>query len=137
MAEENPFLGRGWDFFALTRPADQGGGVALTGGEESVHQAVWMVLGTARGERPMRPDFGCGIHDLVFSVNDATTRGRVAQAVRDALVRWEPRVEVVRVDAESDPATPGLLRILVDYRVRTTSNRFNLVYPFYLERSAA
>ena len=137
MSEENPFLGRGWDFFALTSPKAEGGGVALTAGEESVHQAVWMILGTARGERAMRPDFGCGIHDLVFSVNDATTRGRVAQAVRDALVRWEPRVEVMGVAAETDPASPTTLRIRIDYRVRTTNNRFNLVYPFYLERSAA
>ncbi|MBV9772669.1 MAG: GPW/gp25 family protein [Gemmatimonadetes bacterium] len=135
MPGDNPFLGNGWDFFALTRPREEGGTVALTPYEESVHQSVWLILGTARGERTMRPDFGCGIHDLVFSVNDATTHGRIAQAVRDALVRWEPRIDLAGVEVDDDPSAPTTLRIRIDYRVRATNSRFNLVYPFYLERS--
>jgi phage baseplate assembly protein W len=137
MNGDNPFLGNGWDFFALTRPRGDGGTVALTAHEEAVHQAVWIILGTTPGERALRPDFGCGIHELVFSVNDSGTRGRVAQAVREALVRWEPRIDLTAVEVEPDPASPTTLRIHVGYRVRSTNNRFNLVYPFYLERSAA
>jgi phage baseplate assembly protein W len=105
--------------------------------EASIHDAMWLILATARGERMMRPDFGCGIHDLVFATPGATTMGRVEREVRDALVRWEPRAEVLAVHAEPDPAAPSRLLIRVEYRVRTTNNQFNLVYPFYLERSGA
>ncbi|MDB4950483.1 MAG: putative phage baseplate outer wedge protein (acidic lysozyme) [Gemmatimonadetes bacterium] len=132
------FLGNGWDFLKLIgQPAEgEETGVALVAEDESVRQSVWIVLGTAPGERIMRPDFGCGIHDRVFSVADSTTLGRVARDVRDALVRWEPRIEVQDVQASVDPAVTGRLLISVEYRVRTTNNQFNLVYPFYLERSA-
>lgn len=125
------FLGVGW---ALPVAAD-GDRIAVAVSEESIRDSLWIILGTARGERVMRPDFGCGIHDLVFATNSATTLGRVVREVHDALVRWEPRVEVMKVDAAPDPALPARLLIRVDYRVRTTNNQFNLVYPFYLERS--
>jgi phage baseplate assembly protein W len=130
------FLGQGWDFLKLIAAPGEDAGVALVAEDESVRQSVWIVLGTAPGERIMRPDFGCGIHDRVFSVADSTTLGRVARDVRDALVRWEPRIEVQDVQASVDPAVTGRLLISVEYRVRTTNNQFNLVYPFYLERSA-
>ena len=128
------FLGSGWDFLKLV--AAEGGAAALAPEDVSVRQSVWIILGTAPGERMMRPDFGCGIHDLVFATTGATTLGRVMREVRDALVRWEPRIEVLAVDAAPDPALPARLLIRIDYRVRTTNNQFNLVYPFYLERSA-
>jgi phage baseplate assembly protein W len=83
----------------------------------------------------MRPNFGCGIHDLVFAVNDATTAGRVAQEVRDALVRWEPRINLL--DVAVTQGGPGELLIRIDCRVRSTNSRFNLVYPFYLEEGTA
>jgi phage baseplate assembly protein W len=92
-----------------------------------------MILGTARGERLMRPDFGCGIHDLVFAVNSAGTAGQVASLVRQALIRWEPRIDVLSVSAASDATDSTLLLIEIAYQVRTTNSRFNLVYPFYLE----
>lgn len=125
------FLGVGWAFPV----AADGDRIAVAVSEESIRDSLWIILGTARGERVMRPDFGCGIHDLVFATNSATTLGRVVREVHDALVRWEPRVEVLNVDAAPDPALPARLLIRVDYRVRTTNNQFNLVYPFYLERS--
>lgn len=125
------FLGVGWAFPV----AADGDRIAVAVSEESIRDSLWIILGTARGERVMRPDFGCGIHDLVFATNSATTLGRVIREVHDALVRWEPRVEVMNVDAAPDPALPARLLIRVDYRVRTTNNQFNLVYPFYLERS--
>jgi uncharacterized protein len=129
------FLGAGWDFLKLV--AADGGAAVLAAEDVSVRQSVWIILGTAPGERVMRPEFGCGIHDLVFSPGDSTTIGLVSRAVRDALVQWEPRIHVNDVEVTSDPETIGRLLISVDYRVRTTNNQFNLVYPFYLERSAS
>ena len=127
------FFGVGWSFPVTL---DEAGKVQLARYEESIRQAIWIILGTAPGERAMRPDFGCGIHDLVFAVNSAGTAGRVASLVRQALLRWEPRIDVLSVDAAADLAQPNLLLIQIDYAVRTTNSRFNLVYPFYLERSA-
>lgn len=105
--------------------------------EDSVYQSVWIILGTAKGERVMRPDFGCGIYDLVFEVNTPSTVGKVSQAVREALLLFEPRIDVLDVQVASVSDTEGSkLLISIDYQVRATNNVFNLVYPFYLERSA-
>jgi uncharacterized protein len=126
------FLGLGWNF--PVDCDDDGGQIELApDGEEGVRQSIWMILGTSRGERVMRPDFGCGIHDLVFGVNDAATATAVAGAVRDALAAWEPRIDVLDVYAVPDPSRPNLLTIEINYQVRSTNSRFNLVYPFYLE----
>ncbi|MDF0676190.1 MAG: GPW/gp25 family protein [Nitrospira sp.] len=114
---------------------DEQGSFTLAAYEESVRQSVWIILGTAKGERVMRPDFGCGIYDLVFDINSAATAGSAAQAVRDALLVFEPRIDVVEVHVAPDDGGEVLL-ISVDYQVRATNNAFNLVYPFYLERSA-
>ena len=128
-----PFLGVGWSFPTRLEP---GGGFALAEYEESVRQSVWIVLGTAKGERVMRPDFGCGIYDLVFEVNSASTAGRVAQAVREALLLYETRIDVL--DVQVKPAGGGAVMLIsVDYEVRATNNVFNLVYPFYLESGEA
>jgi phage baseplate assembly protein W len=124
------FLGVGWTFPVQLDGNNQ---IAVARYEESVRQAIWMILGTARGERVMRPDFGCGIHDLVFAVNSAGTAGRVASAVRQALIQWEPRIDVQNVTVTPDLAAPNRLLITIEYRVRATNNQFNLVYPFYLE----
>src|SRR5215470_12340660 len=100
MASEYPvvdFLGRGWSF-----PVNKSDGdIRMSADEEKITQAVWLILATAPGERAMRPDFGCGIHSLVFSVSNAATIGRASEMVRQALVRWEPRVDVLDVTAES------------------------------------
>jgi hypothetical protein len=93
-------------------------------------------LSTAKGERVMRPDFGCGIHDMVFAPNNAGTRGRIEIDVREALLKWEPRIIVDKLDVSAGDRGE-LILIQIDYRVRTTNSRFNLVYPFYLERSAS
>ena len=126
----NEFLGVGWQFPV---GLDADGQIAVARYEESIRQAIWMILSTAPGERVMRPDFGCGIHDLVFAVNSAGTAGHVASVVRQALLQWEPRIDVLDVSASADASQPTLLRIEIAYQVRTTNNRFNLVYPFYLE----
>jgi phage baseplate assembly protein W len=127
-----PFLGIGWGFPVNV---DDAGQIELAEYEESVRQSVWIILGTAKGERMMRPDFGCGIHDLVFGMNTASTAGQVAQAVSEALLLFEPRLDVR--DVQVTPNGNGeVLLISVRYEVRATNNVFNLVYPFYLQRSA-
>lgn len=122
------FLGVGWAFPVRAEE----GRIALARYEESVRQAIWILLGTAKGERVMRPDFGCGIHELVFAPADPSTAGRVASEVRADLLRWEPRIDVLDVRARVDGAR-ALLAVEIDYRVRATNNVFNVVYPFYLE----
>ena len=127
------FLGIGWRFpIGLDTGRTQ---IAPAAYEDSVRQAIWIILGTARGERVLRPDFGCGIHDLVFAVNNATTAGLAAQAVRQALILWEPRIDVLDVQVTPKPDEANALLIRIDYRVRSTNTRFNLVYPFYLDGS--
>lgn len=129
MARE--FLGVGWAFPVRL---DKEGAFEYAAYEESVRQSIWTILGTAKGERVMRPELGCGIYDLVFEVNDAATAGKVVQAVRDALLAFEPRIDVR--DVQVRPEQEGeVMLISIDYQVRATNNAFNLVYPFYLERS--
>ena len=122
------FVGQGWSW-----PAGVGhrGGIALVSGDTELGQAIRLILGTALGERPMRPDLGCGIHDLVFDPSDSTLAGLVAHEVRASLLRWEPRVDVEDVQVTFDPDRPGLALIDVSYLVRTTNDRRNLVVPFY------
>jgi phage baseplate assembly protein W len=126
---ESELLGTGW---AFPTTLDATGQVQMTSGEAAVRQSIWTILGTSPGERLMRPDFGCGLHDLVFGVNGAGTANAVAGAVRDALATWEPRIDVLDVFAAPDPAVPERLLIEINYQVRSTNSRFNLVYPFYL-----
>lgn len=125
------FLGQGWAFPVRVGEA---GELARAEYEEKVRQSIWIVLGTAKGERLMRPDFGCGIYDLVFSPITPDTTGRVSQAVRQALLFFEPRINVLDVRVRAEDGGQVLL-IVLDYEVRATNNVFNLVYPFYLERS--
>jgi len=125
------FQGVGWAFPVALDGSHR---IALARYEESIRQAVWIILGTAPGERVMRPDFGCGIHDLVFGINSAATGSRAATEVRQALLRWEPRVEVLDTQVSTE-GNGEVLLVRIEYRVRATNNVFNLVYPFYLERS--
>jgi uncharacterized protein len=127
------FLGQGW---AFPVSLDEQGRIAGVGLEDDVRQAIWIVLSTSPGERVMRPDFGAGLADLVFAPNTPATHGLVASAVRDALVDWEPRIDVLDVAVDADPAEPTRLLVEVDYTVRVTNSRFNLVYPFYLQQPA-
>ena len=127
------FLGRGWAFPVAV---DEHGGIAGVALEDAVRQAIWLVLSTAPGERAMRPDFGAGLADLVFAPNTPATHGLVTSAVRDALVEWEPRIDVLDVAVSADPAEPARLLVELDYSVRATNSRFNLVYPFYLQQPA-
>lgn len=127
-------LGTGWKFPIRI---DGRGGFAMSSEEQDIAEAVWIVLATSRGERMMRPDFGCGIDDYVFAPNNATTRGAVAHQVQQALMRWEPRIDLADVRVEEDPAQPNLLLIHVDYRIRSNNSFHNLVYPFFLDEGAS
>ena len=127
MAEE--FIGSGWAFPLRT---DATGGIALSSGDRELEEAIRLVLGTAPGERPMRPEFGCAIHDFVFAPADATTAGRIAYEVRTALERWEPRVEVGDVETSFDVDEPSTLYIDIRYTRRGSNDPRNLVFPFYL-----
>lgn len=128
-------LGRGWRFDPVKGTGlDEQGEIALSQNEQDVREAIWIILATAPGERVMRPDFGCGIHDYLFEPNNARTAGLIRFAVEEALVRWEPRIQLDAVVVRSDPQDPAVVRVDIDYRVRATDTRFNMVYPFYLER---
>lgn len=124
------FLGVGWQF---PIQLSENKTIALATDEASIRQAMWMILSTAPGERPMRPEFGCGIHDLVFAPNAAGTAGQLSIEVKQALTRWEPRIDVLNVEVSTDPQEASRVLLEINYRVRRTNNRFNLVYPFYLE----
>jgi phage baseplate assembly protein W len=128
---DTDFLGLGWNFPV---GLDDGGQVELApDGEQGIRQSIWTILATSPGERVMRPDFGCGLHDLVFGVNNAATATAVTRAVREALATWEPRIDVLDVYAAPGPSRPDVLVIEINYQVRATNSRFNLVYPFYRE----
>lgn len=124
----SPFTGRGWAFPLRTTPS---GGIALVDGDTEIAEAIRLILGTAPGERPMRPEFGCGIHDLVFAPADPALLGRVEEEVRASLRRWEPRIDLTSVDAVPDAGGTGTVWITVRYLVRDTDDPRNLVFPFY------
>lgn len=117
---------------AFPLQVDRRGGIALARDETDIEQAIELILATAPGERPMRPEFGCGVHDFVFDSIDASTVGRMELAIRDALDRWEPRVFVETVQFNLDYVGEGRLIIDIGYRVRATNTMRNLVYPFYV-----
>ena len=124
-----PYLGAGWKF--PVRPS-AGGGLAYSVAEQSIQEAIWIVLGTAPGERQMLPTFGCGIHDLVFAPDNPATQGNIAHLVMDALTTWEPRIDVLDVNVSSASGEANTLLIRVDYRIRSNNAAGNLVYPFYI-----
>lgn len=124
---DTDIIGRGWAFPVWRGTSSS---LAFLGGEEKIRQSIQLILSTAPGERQMRPDFGCGIHDLVFAPNTVAVRGLVQQKVREALVRWEPRIDVLDVRVDSPPGRRNYLEIRVDYRIRATNASSNLVYQF-------
>lgn len=129
-AHDASFLGRGWAFpVAGDR---QGTEVQTVSGDEDVRQAILIILRTERGERLMRPEFGAGLRALIYEVSGIATHRLVQRRVEESLVTWEPRIDGVDVRVASDAGEPNVLRIHIEYRVRTTNTFYNLVYPFYL-----
>ncbi len=131
MAGMNPkaFLGVGW---ASPPEVDTSGNIALAAYEEDVRQAVLIILGTAKGERLMRPDFGAGLKALVFEPINTTTKELVKLRVQEALTEWEPRIDKVTVNVSAAARSLGQLQIGISYRIRSTNTFYNIVYPFYL-----
>jgi phage baseplate assembly protein W len=122
------FIGTGW---AFPTGVDATGGIALASGDAELVQAMRLILSTYPGERPMRPDFGCRLRDFVFRGGTPDTVAELIDEVRRSLLRWEPRVNVERVDVQADPTDPSLLYIDIRYQVKDTNDRRNLVFPFY------
>lgn len=129
LREPRDFLGVGWKFPIRVNAR---GGLSFSRHEQDIEESVWIILSTAKGERVMQPDFGCGIHDYVFAPNNVATRGSITYEVQKSLAQFEPRIEVTGVRVESFPESANRLLIHVDYRVRSTNSKRNLVYPFYL-----
>jgi uncharacterized protein len=123
------FLGIGWKFPLQVTP---NGRIAQARAEQRVEESILLILATAPGERPMLPDFGCGIHDLVFAENNASTITLIVHLVREALLKYEARIDVLDVHADSTADSPNLLLIRVNYRIRATNAIGNFVYPFYI-----
>jgi len=124
-------LGSGWPFPVATKGAPRGR-LEFLAGAEKIRQSIWLTLSTSRGERQMLPEFGCGIHDLVFEPNTAALRGVVRAKVLDALARWEPRIDVLDVRVEAPAEARNYLLIRIDYRIRADNSFYNLVYPFFV-----
>src|SRR4051812_16221933 len=123
------FVGSGWSF---PLRADATGAVALSSGDREIEESIRLILGTAPGERPMRPDFGCRVHEYVFAPADPTTAGMIAYEVRSSLLRWEPRIEVQEVVVTPDASDHSVLYIDVRYSIRLSNDPRNLVFPFYV-----
>lgn len=123
------FIGSGWAFPVRT---DRTGGIALVSDQREIEESIRLILATSPGERPMRPEFGCAVHDYVFAPADAATAGDIAYAVRVALERWEPRIELDAVTVRFDDAEHGVLYIDISYTIRGTNDPRNLVFPFYV-----
>ena len=122
-------LGKGWKFPLQVTP---NGKIDQSHYEQRVEESIYLILGTAKGERVMLPEFGCGIHDMVFAPNNSTTLSIVTHLVREALVECEPRIDVIDVHVDAGSGQPTLLLIAVSYRIRSTNTIGNLVYPFYI-----
>ncbi|MGQ9682607.1 MAG: GPW/gp25 family protein [Anaerolineae bacterium] len=126
---DNPIIGRGWQF---PPTLDERGTIALTTERDEIEQSIHVILNTAPGQRVMRPEFGCRIHELVFAPNNAATAGLASRYVREALGRWEPRIQVQEVRVQPDSQDPSRLTINISYRISATHSNRSLVYPFYL-----
>ncbi len=122
-------LGTGWSFPLMV---DGRGGISVSQHEADIQESIRVILGTAKGERRMRPNFGCDIHNLVFAPNNATTWGLAAHYVEEALGWWEPRIDVTEIDPQPDPEDTSRLLINIKYRIKATNDARNIVYPFYL-----
>ncbi len=135
------FLGSGWKFPVDADAPESGSGpinqIADSADTENIKESVRIILGTSKGERVMRPDLGCGINELVFEVINTTTISRITFHIKEALRKWEPRIEVVDVAVDYDYHKGNELKITITYLIRSSNKRQNLVYPFYLEQRNA
>ena len=132
-SDTRDFLGLGWKFPLQVTP---GGRIARAQYEQRIEESVYLILSTAKGERVMIPDFGCGIHEMVFAPNTPGTISVIVQQVRKALVAYEPRIDVLEVTVDTSAGEPNLLLIRVGYQIRSNNALGNVVYPFYLKEGS-
>ena len=123
-------IGRGW---AFPPNINSQGKLGLTTERNEIEQAIFIILSTNRGERVMRPDFGCGLFELVFAPNNSQTAAQARRYVEEALGMWEPRIQLQQVQVRQDPERDNALLIEIAYEVKATNDRRSLVYPFYLD----
>jgi uncharacterized protein len=127
---EREFLGTGWKYPVSVKTD---GNISSSSYEENIRESILLILGTAKGERLMRPEFGCSIHEFSYGTMDTLTRRMIENAIYEALVAWEPRIEVSEIKTLIEKATEGKLLISINYKVRRSNTQVNLVYPFYLK----
>lgn len=130
---QKDFLGRGWKYPVNV---DNSHEIAMSEYDKDIEEAILIILGTAKGERIMRPDFGCGIHDMVFASINSATLTVMENSVQEALLSWEPRIDLIEIKVNDEQAQNGKVMISIDYSVRNTNKRYNLVYPFYLSEGS-
>lgn len=128
------FIGRGWRFPIKVNAR---GGLDWSEGPDRIRDAIWLVLKTSVGERVMRPGFGAGVEAFVFQSNSPATRAALTLSIRTALVRWEPRIELVAVRVDPVPGEASQVIAAVEYRIRATNEMFNIVLPFYLNEGVS
>lgn len=135
MSEPDPkdFLGVGWSFPVNTSSNLV---IQMSKYEKDIKEAIMIILQTAKGERMMNPDFGCGIHDFIFESMNTSSLTRIESSVNEALTSWEPRIQNIVVTATADKDVQGKLLISVSYNVIATNNNMNVVYPFFLTEGA-
>jgi uncharacterized protein len=127
------FYGTGWKY-PVRVEAD--GSISSSSYEENIRESILLILGTAKGERLMRPEFGCSIHKYAFSTMDTLTLRMIENAIYEALIEWEPRIEVNTIKTLTNKSQEGKLLISIDYKVRSSNTQINLVYPFYLKEGS-
>ncbi len=126
----NAFLGRGFRF--PIQVDDITGKMQTSSYEDDIKEAIYIILMTRKGERVMKPEFGCGVHDYAFATMDYTTLSLMEREVKDALTIWEPRIRDLEVNIVEDDKREGCVLIDINYVVRSTNNPYNLVFPFYM-----
>ncbi len=131
MSDDRSFLGKGWRFPVAINLT---GGIASSSLEENIRDSIFIILGTAPGERVQRPDFGCRIHDLMFEPNNYATSARAEYYCEEALYKYEPRISELAVKASPNPSEPNRLDIRINYTIIGQTYPKNLVYPFYLRK---
>lgn len=129
MADAQDLIGTG---FSFPIKVDARGRLTWSSGEQRLQDAIWLIVKTSIGERVMRPTFGAGANDYVFQPNSPTARTALATAIRSALLLWEPRVDLDTVSVDPVSGEPSQVLVSIAYRVRSTNELFNMVYPFYL-----
>ncbi len=122
-------IGKGW---AFPPRLDHRGQIAVVDGPTEIEQAIRIILNTSPGQRVMRPEFGCRLHELVFAPNNSQTAGLAERYVREALGRWEPRIDLEKVEVAPDEHNRAQLLIAVTYSIKATLSSRSLVYPFYI-----